>query len=76
VLVAFCSGEGYVGGFAEGFWAWGLADEGLFGFGRAPGFVGYSSEGEAGGFDCAAGELEACGYGDEGEGVALAVADF
>ena len=53
-----------------------VPDEGSFGFGRAPGFVGDSTECEARGLDGVAVDLESGGDGDEGEGVALAVADL
>ena len=76
VLVAVRAGEGEVGGFAEGFRAGGCADEGCFGFERAPGFVGDAAECEAGGRMVVAAHLEAGGDGDEREGVALAVANL
>src|SRR5206468_10666190 len=75
-FVGFCSGEGEVGGFPEGVRTGDCADEESFGFGRAPGFVGDTAECEACGLDGVAAYLEAGCDGDQGEGVALAVADL
>ena len=76
VLVGFCSGYGEVGGFSEGVGTDDRAYEVSFRFGGALGFGGDSAECEACGLDGVAAYLETGGDRDQGEGVALAVADL
>ena len=76
VLVAVGAAEYEIGSLAEGFGRGAFVDESGFGLARAPGLVRDSAEGEAGGANGIAVELEAGGDGDEREGVALAVAGF